>query len=203
MVEMPRQRNTREENVVLKQGDVPEDWKKQPRKQPRKLAQKDVEATWTKKHGVSHYGYKNHVTVDRQYKLVRDYKTTTASTHDSQVLTRILRPDKDDGRVWGDGAYRSQALEEELKKRGHRSRIHYKGYRNHPLTTHQKYVNRLRSRFRVRVVEHVFGSMVNEMKRTRMRCIGQQRAATWIGLCNLCYNMRRFAFLQTATASAG
>ena len=141
-----------------------------------------MEATWTKKHGVSHYGYKNHVTVDRQYKLVRDYETTTASTHDSPVLTRILRPDKDDGRVWGDGAYRSQALEE-LKKRGHRSRIHSKGYRNHPLTTHQKYVNRLRSRVRVRVVEHVFGSMVNEMKRTRMRCIGQQRAATWTGLC--------------------
>ncbi len=198
MVEIPRQRNTREENAALKQGDVPEDWQQQ----PRKLAQKDVEATWTKKHGVSHYGYKNHVTVDRQYKLVRNYETTTASTHDSQVLTRILRSDKDDGRVWGDGAYRSQALEEELKKRGHRSRIHYKGYRNHPLTTHQKYVNRLRSRIRVRV-EHGFGSMVNEMKRTRMRCIGQQRAATWIGLCNLCYNMRRFAFLQTATASAG
>ena len=76
MVEVPRQRNTREENVALKQGDVPEDWKKQ----PRKLAQKDVEATWTKKHGVSHYGYKNHVTVDRQYKLARDYETTTAST---------------------------------------------------------------------------------------------------------------------------
>ncbi len=75
----------------------------------------------------------------------------------------------------------TEALEEELKKRGHRSHIHYKGYRNHPLTTHQKYVNRLRSRIRVRV-EHGFGSMVNEMKRTRMRCIGQQRAATWIRL---------------------
>ena len=86
--------------------------------------------------------------------------------------------------------------------RGHRSRVHYKGYRNRPLTAHQKHVNRLRSRVPVRV-EHVFGSMVNEMKRTRMRCIGQRHAATWIGLYNLCYNMRRFAFLKTATASAG
>ena len=29
------------------------------------------------------------------------------------------------------------------------------------------------------------------------------RAAIWIGLCNPCYNLRRFAFLQTAAASAG
>ena len=192
MVEVPRQRTTREENAALKQGEVPEDWKER----PRKLVQKDVEATWTKKHGVHHLGYKNHVTVDRKYKPVRNYE---ASTHDSQVLTKVLRLDKDDGRIWGDSAYRSRTLEEEMKTRGHRSRIHYKGYRNRPLTAHQKHVNRLRSRVRVRV-EHVFGSMVNEMKRARMRCIGQRRAATWIGLCNLCYNMRRFAFLKTATA---
>ncbi len=69
MVEVPRQRNTREENAALKQGEIPEDWKEC----PRKLAQKDVEATWTKKHGVHHFGYKNHVTVDRKYKLVRNY----------------------------------------------------------------------------------------------------------------------------------
>ena len=104
MVEVPRQRDTRGENAALKQGEVPKDWKES----PRKLAQKDVEATWTKKHGVNHYGYKNHVTVDRQYQLVRHYEATTASTHDSQVLTKVLRPDKDDGRVWGDSAYRSQ-----------------------------------------------------------------------------------------------
>ena len=44
--------------------------------------------TWTKKHGVHHYGYKNHVTVDRQYKTGSNYETTTASTHDSPVPTQ-------------------------------------------------------------------------------------------------------------------
>ena len=29
-------------------------------KQPAKRRQKDTDARWTKKHGKSHYGYKNH-----------------------------------------------------------------------------------------------------------------------------------------------
>ena len=48
------------------------------------------------------------------------------------------------------------------------SRIHHKGYRTQPPSGRciSKGVDRLlRSRIRVRV-EHVFGSMVNEMKRT-------------------------------------
>ena len=47
MVEVPRQRNIREEHAMLEQGKVPEAWKEP----PGKLAQKDVDATWTKQHG--------------------------------------------------------------------------------------------------------------------------------------------------------
>jgi hypothetical protein len=48
---------------------VPEDWADK----PAKRSQKDTDARWTKKHGKSHYGYKNHVNVDRTHKLVRRY----------------------------------------------------------------------------------------------------------------------------------
>src|SRR3972149_6053420 len=48
-VEVPRQRNTREENKHIKEtGTAPEQWKEK----PHKLCQKDLDARWTKKNKV-------------------------------------------------------------------------------------------------------------------------------------------------------
>jgi hypothetical protein len=58
-VEVPRQRNSREDNAKIKQGETPAEWLKQ----PRKLAQKDVTARWAKKNNQTFYGYKDHVKV--------------------------------------------------------------------------------------------------------------------------------------------
>ena len=44
-VEVPRQRNTRDENKQIKEGKVPEEWKENPAKE----SQKDSDARWTKK----------------------------------------------------------------------------------------------------------------------------------------------------------
>jgi IS5 family transposase len=57
IVRVPRQRNSREENEAVKADETPEAWQKNPAKNP----QKDKDARWTKKHGKSFYGYKNHV----------------------------------------------------------------------------------------------------------------------------------------------
>ncbi len=43
------------------------------------------DGTWTKKGGKSHFGYKLHNIIDRDYELIRRFKTTTASVHDSYV----------------------------------------------------------------------------------------------------------------------
>ena len=77
---MPRQRNSREDNAAVKAGKTPLQWKKK----PAKNRQKDKDARWTKKHGKSHFGYKNHVCIDRRHKLVRRYVVSSASVHDSQ-----------------------------------------------------------------------------------------------------------------------
>ena len=101
-------------------------------------SQKDVEARWTKKHGKSHYGYKNHVNVDRRHKLVRRYHVSDAAEHDSQVLDDILDGDNTALGVWADSAYRSAEIEAALKEKGLRSRIHRKGRRNKPLSEREK-----------------------------------------------------------------
>jgi len=87
-VDVPRQRNTREENDTLKKGDIPEDWQKEENK--HKKAQKDVDARWTKKNDETHFGYKNHVKADKDSKLITKYEVTSAEVHDSQALQGLV-----------------------------------------------------------------------------------------------------------------
>jgi IS5 family transposase len=75
IVPVPRNHNTRDENAAIKKGEVPEAWADKPAKRCRK----DLDARWTRKHGKSHYGYKNHVNVDRMHKLVRRYYVSDAA----------------------------------------------------------------------------------------------------------------------------
>ena len=190
-VEVPRQRNTRDENDRIKDGQTPPDWEKT----PDKLRQKDLDARWTKKNEQSFYGYKNHVDVDAKHKLIRQYAVTPASVHDSQELDRVLDPDNTNQTVWADSAYSSAKIEEDLKKRGIKSLIHRKSHRNRPLSACQQSCNTKKSRVRARV-EHVF-AQIDRMVGRWLRCIGQPRAAAKIGILNLVYNMNRYAFLAS------
>lgn len=193
LIPVPKQRNTREENATVKAGDCPADWEAH----SAKRRQKDTDARWTKKHGTSHFGYKNHVNVDKQHKLIRRYTVTDAAVHDSQVLEEVLQ-NKAAGRdVWGDAAYRSEEIDTQLKKRKLRSQIQYKAYRDKPLTAKQIQINQHRSGIRARV-EHVFGHQVTAMGGKLIRTIGRVRACAKIGLKNLTYNFQRFLVLKPA-----
>lgn len=187
LVTVPKQRNTREENKIIKEGAVPIEWGQN----PHKLAQKDTEARWTKKNNESFYGYKDHANVDQDTKLITAWEVTSAEVHDSQVLEEVLQfPEVGGTDVYADSAYRSNMLEESLIASGHTSHIHEKGTRNHPLTKAQKSNNKEKSRVRARV-EHVFGSMTNELGGITIRTIGHVRAKVQIGLLNLVYNIKR------------
>ena len=65
IVDAPRQRNSRDENKKIKNGEIPEEWEKPENKS--KLAQKDIDADWTKKNDERHFGYKNHVKCEVLY----------------------------------------------------------------------------------------------------------------------------------------
>jgi len=183
-VEVPRQRNTREENEQIKQYQTPEAWKEK----PNKLRQKDVDARWTKKNNTTFFGYKNHVKTDKETKLIETYVVTSASVHDSQALEDLIN--KDDGglTLHADSAYIGQ--EETVKKCGMVNQIHERGTSTKKLTDDQKKSNRQKSSIRCRV-EHVFGFMTNTMKAMYIRTIGIYRAEAKIGLTNLTYNMMR------------
>jgi len=188
-VEVPRQRNTREENDQIKNGTTPSDWEKK----PDKLCQKDLDARWTKKNDQTFYGYKNHVNADVKHKLIRAYTVTPASVHDSQEIGNVLDADNTNQTMWADSAYSSAEITTDLENAGVKSLIHKKANRNRPLSKFQQKRNTAKSRIRVRV-EHVF-AQIDKMIGRCIRCIGQPRAAARIGLTNLVYNMRRYAFL--------
>ena len=99
--------NKREENTAIKAGETPEGRAYKPAKQ----SQKDVDARWTKKHGKSHYGYKNHVNVDRMHKLVRRYHVSDAAVHGSQAVDELLMRGNTGSGVWENSAYRSEEME--------------------------------------------------------------------------------------------
>ena len=196
IVQVPRQRNTREENEAVKSGRTPAAW----RKKPAKNRQKDKDARWTKKHGRSFYGYKNHVNADARYKLIRRYDVSDAAVHDSQKLDGLLNKANTSVDVVADSAYRSAETEAGLKARGFRSRIHVHATRNHPLSRRQEEANRKKSRLRARI-EHVFGTQENSAGGRLVRTIGLVRARAKIGLQNLVYNIRRFVTLERMAAA--
>jgi len=198
IVPAPRQRNSREDNAAVKAGKTPVQWKKK----PAKNRQKDKDARWTKKHGKSHFGYKNHVCIDRRHKLVRRYDVSSASVHDSQKLEDVLDPGNTASGVWADSAYRSKEVEERLAEQGLTSHIHRRGSRGKPLDPRQEAANKTRSKVRARV-EHVFGCQHNSMGGKFVRTIGIARATMKIGMQNLAYNMRRLVVLERSAVAAG
>jgi IS5 family transposase len=196
IVPVPKQRNSRDENETVKAGETPVAWEKQ----PAKLRQKDRDARWTKKHGRSFFGYKNHVNADAKHKLIRRYEVTDAAVHDSQALDALLSKDNTSTDVFADSAYRSAESEAKLKAGGFTSRIHRRANRNHPLSDTQTRANRAKSKIRARI-EHVFGAQQNSVGGRIVRTIGIARARAKIGLQNLVYNIRRLVTLERMAAA--
>ena len=196
-VDVPRQRNSRDENKTIKNGNIPEDWKKP--QNAHKLVQKDTDARWAKKNNETHFGYKDHVKCDADSKLITNYDVSDAALHDSQCSTALL--DDTDKVFYADSAYSSEEIANHLPE-GCENQICEKGKRNHPLTDEQKEANRKKSKIRCRI-ERIFGYMTGVMHGINIRSIGLTRACFNIGLMNLVYNFCRYEFLKRPKACNG
>ena len=183
----PRQRNTREENKKIKNGEGGDLWNDEPNKKKHK----DIDARWTKKNGETFYGYKNHAKVDTKSKFINTYTVTDASVHDSQALDDLLTEKDKAQDLHADSAYTGEEQEKIIQKYGMNNKVHQRKYRNTPLTNKQKASNTNKSKIRARV-EHVFGFMEQSMNDLNLRSVGIVRATGIIGLINLTYNLFRY-----------
>lgn len=195
IVEVPVQRNSRDENKQLKEGTVPTEW------QDNKIRQKDTDAQWVTHNGKSYFGYKNHIKADTKTKIITAYKATTANIHDSVVIEELLNKREDSGKpLHADSAYSSEAIEKVCIRKRIESRIHEKGYRNKPLSKRQQQRNHTKSKVRARV-EHIFGFMTNSMNDMYLHYRNFARNAAGIGLMNLTYNLFRMVQINVALSS--
>jgi len=189
-VDVPRQRNTKAENKEIKEGKVPEGWETEENRHKR--SQKDTDARWAMKNKEVHYGYKNHIKIDKKSKIIATYEVSSAEVHDSQKLGDLIEAGKD-RRIYGDSAFTGEEVQKCIPENV-KNRIHEKGYRNKPLTKTQERNNAAKSRIRVRV-EHVFARM-HQFGGITIRTIGIARAEVQIGLLNMAYNLTRYAYLK-------
>jgi len=189
-VDAPKQRNTRAENKKIKECEGDDLWEDN----VHKCRQKDKDARWAKKNDETHYGYKDHVKVDRDSKMIMDYTVTHAAVHDSQAIVGLI--DEHDKELHADSAYVGKELQEDLLKKNPdiMLKINEKGYRHRPLTEEQKANNREKSKVRARV-EHVFGHMTNSYGEIFVRTVGIVRAGCQMALKNLAYNLQRYECL--------
>jgi transposase, IS5 family len=190
IVEVPIQRNSREENKELKEGNIPEGWDENKRRQ------KDSDAKWTKKNAQNFFGYKNHIKADTTTKLITGYVVTTANIPDKAVVDDLLDKKEDGGQpLYADSAYRSKELEEVYAKKGIISKVNEKGYRHKAITEKQQKENKQKSKVRARV-EHIFGFMSNSMNRMYLKYRSFVRNKIGIELMNLTYNLFRLVQLN-------
>jgi IS5 family transposase len=102
VIEARRPRLSQAEKDTLKGGSTPTDWK------PARRAQIDREGRWTMKRDKKRqagpcdgrrrhveiaglvFGYKNHISIDREFGFVRRYTVTHAAAHDGGQLGAVL-----------------------------------------------------------------------------------------------------------------
>jgi transposase, IS5 family len=212
LIAAPKQRNTEDEKKAIKEGHIPEDWKTN----PAKLSHKDRDARWTVKFSkaksrpdgsvppvdiaIPVFGYQNHVSIDREYGLVRRWDATDAAAYEGARLREgLLDKSNTASAVWADTAYRSKANEEFLEKNGFVSRIHRKKPPGRPMPDTTRRANAIKSKVRSGV-EHVFAVQKDKME-LFIRTIGIARATIKIGMANLVYNLKRFVYLDRLAAA--
>lgn len=191
-VTVPKQRNTREENEQLKQGKTPQDWSQ------IRQSHKDHDARWTRKGPDTFFGYKNHIKVDRDSKLIIGYKVTSASVNDGAAAIDLI--DGSDKVVHGDCAYNRDLVRDHLRRLGTRACFQMKGGRHVKLSEEQKRTNRWHSKTRVRV-EHAFALIKNCIKIEHLRYLGIRRIASAVALGNLLHNAIRLGQLRQLAAA--
>ena len=155
-------------------------------------AQLDTDATSTEKAGKKYFGYKGHIGVDVESKLVRKQTYTSASPHDSTEFENLLSGDEKG--IWADSAYISKDKKRAARFLGIYFGVLDRASRSHPLSSKQKKNNRKKSAVRA-VVEHPFAFMKTKMHLLKATAKNMERNALRFTMNCINYNLLRADFL--------
>ena len=166
------------------------------RKRSDGISTKDKTASYTKKHGKIHHGYKAHIATDRNG-IIKDYSFDTARVHDSKHIDDLTSDEQHS--IWADSAYMNSERKKRLEDEGIFCGIIERRVRGQKeLKPEQKRHNRLVAGIRA-VVEHPFAWMKNTGYR-RVRYRGLRRNGLDFALHAIAYNFKRSFSLQEVMA---
>lgn len=156
---------------------------------------RDTDATFTKKGGESHHGYKGHIETNSTDSYILNTTFTTAKVHDSQQQNALMIGEETC--AYGDSAYGNSAKKNQAYNDcGVETKFNESARRNTPLTPLQKEVNRIKSITRAKV-EHPFAWIKNRYMHTKVRYRGLVKNSMHWFLITAIYNFdllaRRYA----------
>tara|TARA_B100000508_G_scaffold8211_1_gene5963 strand:- start:255 stop:1262 length:1008 start_codon:yes stop_codon:yes gene_type:complete len=161
---------------------------------------RDEDASFTKKHGKTHHGYKAHIACDLSG-VITDYKVTTAKVHDSKCIDELV--EDEDKVVYADSAYSSKDRREALRDRGVIDAIVYKRTRGQAeLHDWQDRWNVLISKVRSKV-EHPFAMMKHQLGYRKVRYRGLDRNGFDVCLMLMACNLKRSVYLKEQAKAIG
>jgi transposase, IS5 family len=178
--------------TIIESSTRPLSKKKREELEKKPSKQIDTEAKSTVKNGKKYFGYKGHVGVDAESKIIRKRTFTAANVHDSQELDNVVSGDEQS--IWADKAYPNK----EAKRKARANGIYYgildKATRSKKLSTKQQKRNRQKSRVRASV-EHVFGYMKKKLRITEVGAKTKLRNALRFDMWCIIYNINRASLL--------
>ena len=151
----------------------------------------DKEASWLKKRGKFHFGYKKHHVTDEEG-LVLGVVTTKASVNEIANLDEVLDAADlpKDIPLKADKGYQSQKNTQILKSRKLKNHILKKAKKNKPLTKWEKRFNKLIGKTRFKV-ERTFGGIKRWFSGGVARYRGIEKMHSQNLMEALCYNLYR------------
>ena len=152
----------------------------------------DPDASFTRKYGQYHYGYKLHVGQDRQTGLIVGHKVTTAKLHDSQVFEQLLggKPSQ----VLADKAYDNNRLRAYCRKQKIKCGIMHQPHHPKPLSTYKMRRNIILKPLRA-FVEGVPATLKRHLRCARALYLGLERVTMQLDFGVLAFNLRRYTAL--------
>ena len=112
--------------LILKRGTIVDStFIEAPSSTKNEKKERDPQAHSAKKGNTWHFGYKAHVDVDKESRLVHTVKVTAANEHDVTVTSELLTGEEEE--VYGDSGYLgAEKRPEALKKNKAGKSVHYK-----------------------------------------------------------------------------
>jgi IS5 family transposase len=185
---------------ILPSSGRPLSHKKREELSERPSPQIDTDAKSTRKVGKYYLGYKGHIGVDVESKLIRKATFTPANTHDSTQTESLIS--YDEKALFGDKAYVGGHHKYSARHYGWYYGVLDKAKRGQPLSNSQKKRNRKLNRVRA-AEEHLFAWMKTKAKLVAMRAKNKARNRLRLVFACIGWDLNRAGFLLEKSRSVG